>query len=409
MLTTGTNLMARQSARQLGIAHAGLSDSVRRLASGQRIVSAKDDAAGLAVRELLRSDIAVTRQSSRNASDAVSMIQTAEGGAGQINELLLRMKSLAEQAASETYSDAQREILDAEFQQLAEEITRVADNTEFNGLKLLNDDATYNVHLGGKDQDGTIAVQATDLSAHGLDISGTRSTARLSVGVQDPHDKGFMSTTSNILHAIVVRFDTDGDLWAPFYSAGDKSMYDLVDAFNQGAREPITGKVNYTDPPWQGPDDFEPARVVYDETDKLYYVEIRGYTKGEGNNVYEVFDGTGQGWHTGDWERTNGEGTNREIDTQTKALEALNKLDDALEMQSSAQARLGYTINRLEWSSRVLDIEAENLLASESRISDVDVARETARMTRQQVLTQAGISMLTQANTMPEMALQLLN
>lgn len=393
----------------MGANYASLSQSVSRLASGQRIVSARDDAAGLAVRELLRSDVAVTRQASRNASDAVSMLQTAEGAAGQINELLLRMKSLAEQSATESYSQSQRDVLEAEFQQLIEEINRVAKNTEFNGLKLLAEDTGYNVHLGGKDGSEAISIQAADLTTHGLNLAGTRATARLGVGMADPNDTSFHHTASTVLTGIVVRFQTDGDLWAPLRSAGDRSMHEIAEAFNEGARNPISGMANYTDPPWQGSEDYEPASVVYDKDDGLYYLEVRGYTRGEGNEVYQVFDGTGMVWNTNDWELTAGEGeTQASIATQTEALEALNLLDDALVQQSGVQARFGSTINRLEWSSRVLDIQAENLQASQSRISDVDMAIETARLTRSQVLAQAGVSMLAQANTLPQMAMKLL-
>lgn len=409
MFTIGSNLLAQQAARNMGVSYGALSSSVSRLASGERINSARDDAAGLAVRELIRSDVAIARQASRNANDAVSMLQTAEGAAGQINELLLRMKSLAEQSATESYSESQRNVLEEEFQHLVDEITRVAENTEFNGRKLLAEDESYNIHVGGNSGDDAISVRGADLTSHGLDLCGTRSMARFGVGMVDPHDTSFHHTGVTVQTGIVVRFQTDGDLWAPMTGAGDRSMWDIANAFNEGARNPITGKVNYTDPPWQGPDDYRPAEVVYDKSDGLYYLEVSGYTKGTGNEVYQVYDGTGMGWSTGSWETTAGEGDhNVSIETQTQALEALNMIDDAIAEQSSVQARLGSNINRLEWSSRVLDVQAENLLASESRISDADLAIETARMTRNQVLAQAGVSMLAQANSLPQMALKLL-
>jgi flagellin len=103
-----------------------------------RVVSAADDAAGMAIRELMRSDIAVLNQGIRNASDAISMIQTAEGAMSVIDEKLIRMKELAEQAATGTYTTAQREIMNSEYQAMAAEIDRIATATDFNGVKLLD-------------------------------------------------------------------------------------------------------------------------------------------------------------------------------------------------------------------------------------------------------------------------------
>jgi flagellin len=114
MLAVKNNIMAENAARHLGRSYNSLAKSVERLSSGLRINTAKDDAAGLAVRELLRADIAQFRQGSRNAQDAISMLQTAEGAMQVIDELLIRMKELAEQAATGTYSSAQRSIMNAE-------------------------------------------------------------------------------------------------------------------------------------------------------------------------------------------------------------------------------------------------------------------------------------------------------
>jgi flagellin len=120
------------------VCSARLGSSVSKLSSGLRVVSAADDAAGMAIRELMRSDIAVLNQGIRNASDAISMIQTAEGAMSVIDEKLIRMKELAEQAATGTYTTAQREIMNSEYQAMAAEIDRIANATDFNGVKLLD-------------------------------------------------------------------------------------------------------------------------------------------------------------------------------------------------------------------------------------------------------------------------------
>ncbi len=137
-LSINHNLMALNTARHLDAHYARLSVSMRRLSSGLRVSSAADDAAGLAIRELMRADIAGLRQGIRNVNDAISMIQTADGALGVIDEKLIRMKELAEQAATGTYDSTQRLIIHSEFQQMAMEIDRIANATDFNGIKLLD-------------------------------------------------------------------------------------------------------------------------------------------------------------------------------------------------------------------------------------------------------------------------------
>ena len=146
-LVINHNMMAMDAARNLSTVYSHLGRSMQRLSSGLRVNSAADDAAGLAVRELMRADIQVIGQGVRNANDGISMIQTAEGALGVIDEKLIRMKELAEQAATGTYTTVQREIMDSEYQAMAAEIDRIANATEFNGIKLLNG-STEAVHGG---------------------------------------------------------------------------------------------------------------------------------------------------------------------------------------------------------------------------------------------------------------------
>ena len=137
-LSVNHNLMAYGVSRQLSAHYDTLADSVRRLSSGLRVEQAANDAAGLAIRELMRADIRALGQGARNANDAVSLIQTADGALQIIDEKLIRMKELAEQAATGTYDSTQRLMIDSEFQQMASEIDRIAKATEFNGVKLLD-------------------------------------------------------------------------------------------------------------------------------------------------------------------------------------------------------------------------------------------------------------------------------
>ena len=148
-LVVNHNMMAANVARNLNAHYSNLSTSTQRLSTGMRINSAADDAAGLAISELQRADIAALQQGARNANDAISLIQTADGAMGVIDEKLIRMKELAEQAATGTYDSTQRLMIESEYQQMASEITRIANATDFNGTKLL-DGTLSGVHDGSQ-------------------------------------------------------------------------------------------------------------------------------------------------------------------------------------------------------------------------------------------------------------------
>jgi flagellin len=270
MLAIKNNIMAANAARHLGTSYDALAKSVERLSSGLRINSSKDDAAGLAVRELMRADIAVLQQGTRNAQDGISMLQTMEGALSVVDEVLIRMKELAEQAATGSYSPEQRRTMNAEFQEMANEIDRIATVTDFNGIKMLNSagaSAKVTIHFGVGSYVDIDSVKMTKAGL-GLDTLSIASTG--------------------------------------------------------------------------------------------------------------------------------------------SAISALGTITTAIGTKDSARASFGYKMNRLESSASVLGIQAENLATAESRISDVDVATEMAAMTRNQVLAQAGVSMLAQANSLPQMALTLL-
>ncbi|MEE9516048.1 MAG: hypothetical protein V3V52_03035, partial [Candidatus Adiutricales bacterium] len=162
-LVINHNMMAMNAARNLSSVYKALARSTAALSSGLRVMSAADDAAGLAVRELMRADIAVINQGIRNAGDAISMIQTAEGALSVVDEKLIRMKELAEQAATGTYTTVQRELMNSEYQAMAAEIDRIANATDFNGVNLLNGDmAISNDGSGMKIHFGTGNSAAED-------------------------------------------------------------------------------------------------------------------------------------------------------------------------------------------------------------------------------------------------------
>ncbi len=296
-MVINNNLMANNTQRLLNNHYKELGSSIEKLSSGMRINSAADDAAGLAISELMRADVKAYQQGVRNANDAISLIQTADGAMGVIDEKLIRMKELAEQAATGTYDSVQRLIIDSEYQQMASEITRIAAATNFNGVHLL--DGT----LSGAAHDGT----------------GMTSTGKLKVH-------------------------------------------------------------------------FGPSN---NSAEDYYYIqigEVSASALGIGNSSNDA----------------TAEAAGHDVSTQRNAQLALDAIEAAIVSKDNIRAHLGSLQNRLENTISNLEIQAENLTAAESRIRDVDVATEMTVFTKNQILTQSAVSMLAQANSMPQMAAQLI-
>ncbi len=169
MLSIKSNSMASNAARYLSSSYDNLATSVERLSSGQRINSASDDAAGMAVRESMRADIQVLDQGSRNAEDGVSLLQTMEGAMQTIDDLMVRMEQLAEQSSTGSYVSSQRTIMNNEFQQMAAEITRIAQATSFNGINMLDNSASVTIRFGALSD--KIDVAGSDVTASALGLS----------------------------------------------------------------------------------------------------------------------------------------------------------------------------------------------------------------------------------------------
>ncbi len=392
MLAIKNNLMAEQASRQMRVNYGHLSKSVAKLSSGQRIVTAGDDAAGMAVRELIRADVATLRQGSRNARDGISMLQTAEGALSSVDDILVRMKELAEQAATESYSDSQRQIMDEEFQQLISEVDRITSNTAFNSQKMLDGETeTFNIHVGSNE---TIDIGTRDMTASGLGLGGKKSHAVMSsaVTVSDINEK--ISVSAGTLQ-ISFTTGTGQQTVNVSFAAGSYTVGEIVDKIN---------KVSNT----TEDESYDMASIDYNEDTGQYGVKLSALWGAADNSMTVTASGAGAALETLETGEVAGTGSKLSIKDANSAVGALNTVGDAIETKDSFRAKLGYLMNRLESAAAVVDIEAENLLAAESRISDVDVATEMAALTRHQVLAQAGISMLGQANTMPQMALSLL-
>lgn len=420
MLVIKNNLMAANTARNLGRAYASLAQSVERLSSGLRINSARDDAAGLAVRELMRADIATLKQGKRNTLDGISMLQTMEGGMGAINSLLVRMKQLAEQASTGSYSARQRQIMNYEFAEMAKEIDRISEKTSFNGIKMLNkrtsgpranQNSEISIHTG----QGSIDIPKVAASQEGLDVE---IEGRADINVWDDVSRYGKSVDTEQGREVeqtsfaTLTFGIGSPMYGvdPYYS-GEGSWGNGITIMIKFANTGAGTSEDWIAIPVITPEKVKftidelivkiNSQVGQDVVDKewdgakgRYYLNINAVDPGADQITYELV------------RYTVDNGLN--LRTATAAKYALDKINTAIEQQNTDRASFGYYIRRLEAESHVLGIRTENLMAAESRISDVDVATEMAGMTRNQVLAQAGISMLSQANTLPRMALELL-
>ncbi len=486
--------MAANSTRILNGHYQRLATSTQRLASGLRINSGADDAAGLAVRELQRAEIASLNQGMRNAQDAVSMLQTADGALQVIDEKLIRMKELAEQAATGTYDSTQRMMLQNEFKAMATEIDRIANATDFNGIKLL-DGSLVGDHDGSKlDVTGELKIHfgtgndcAEDYYYVGIPAMGTQHILR-SDGIPTPDatktvTENFIDTlnwpgariegTTVIFEISKKNAGNGNNAWLKgfdLYNIPEGLKNVTIESKNGGSfvHKPhvaifdrdgtqLTGYDPAVSPThWNGmngaqivaaspPGIFDPT-AVYNYNGITNAGQIVNYN-GMGITMEVTQDETRDRWEkmvvdkiTNNLVFTIGGHDNNRCDiydlritadisdiitrettveqlehrlaptiaTQESAQRMLPAIDNAIVAKDSVRANLGALQNRLENTITNLSIQAENLQVAESRISDTDVAQEMPRFIRNQVLSQAGASMLTQANSLPKMFLQLI-
>ena len=306
-----TNTSSINARRNLNLSSDALAKHTERISSGYRINHAADDAAGLAISEQLKSNVRAMLQAKRNTSDGISLVQTAEGGLAEISNVLVRLKELSVQSASDTVQDKERSYIQKEFGALKDEINRIAFSTEFNGTRLL----TGNVNLpGAVDKNGDPTVHTTP------------SPLEVQVG-------------ANYVYGA-----------------------DAIDNPN-------------------------PVHVIQIDLSK-----INALTKG--HNALDLGEA--------------GDDDDTRADTKAAAQVSINRVDDAIEKVNSYRASLGAIQNRLNHAVSNTGIMVENMEAAKSRIRDTDYAEETSQVVQQGILQKAGVSVLAQANALPEMALKLL-
>lgn len=571
------NSMAANTARNLNTHYSNLATSTRRLSSGLRINSAADDAAGLAIRELQRADIAALHQGMRNANDAISLIQVADGALSIIDEKLIRMKELAEQAATGTYNSTQRMMIESEYQAMASEITRIANATDFNGIKLLNGSLRGEHDGSGIDARGKLKVHFGSGNDSAEDYYyleiGEATSAALGIGnastwadVQGRAVEAFKeslekqiknNTTLSEADKAALRAAIDADAqildasisnavepqnaWKYWFGAYDKgflpegksvpnaTMDILVGEVDANAKRLMNGLVKEID---QYRNILQPGQTIGNKKDangdliadvnwddkyrNPMLDDAEAYAKANGLDVdivrgqvqYEMSRYPIVGFDPKPYERfivgleqtiehvaanpgilvemehasimpawNSLRETQREklryawgqaalynlanadpnradagygiganafgfanaiadtntaqamldqalddmyekvrqmdfagftIETQEDAQKSLEAIEKAIVYKDKIRAHLGASQNRLENTVSNLAIQAENLQAAESRISDIDVAAEMTNFIRNQILTQSAVAMLSQANSLPQMAMQLI-
>jgi len=372
-----TNVASLNAQRNLASSQMDLNTSLQRLSSGLRINSAKDDAAGLAIATRFTSQIKGLDVASRNANDGISLAQTAEGALGEVTNNLQRIRELAVQSRNATNSATDRAALNTEAQQLKSEIDRVASTTNFNGVKLL---------------DGSFSNQAFQVGANAgetINVSGIANANSATLGTYNQAQVSGAAATS--FGAI-----TAGDL--------------TINGTSVGAIGADTSAANRAGSLAAAINSKSDTTGVYAVNQTATTVTLVSSTQ----NIAVAFAGgsattasTGLTAATTNLTSATGFGS-LDLSTTAGADTAMNAMDAALSAVNTARANLGAIQTRFSSVVANLATQSENLSASRSRIQDADFAKETAALTRGQILQQAGTAMLSQANSSPQSVLSLL-
>ena len=382
LMRINTNVAALNTLRQLKMSSEGFARSVGRLSSGFRINKAGDDAAGLGIANKIRSDIRSMRTASRNAEQATSLLQISEGATQTISQIVDRMKELATQAASDNVDVSGRTAIKSEYDQLETEISKIAATTKFQGKTLVDgnfgttvDEAVANSTVLAAAQDvysATIAGTAagtyvvTDQTGTGNQISVTLGTVSQTVTLTADAKQEVSFSTFGITLNLAESFVRNSDGSANNTASAVGNL--IVNAGTNGGSFLVRSSGAYST------DDLVTLTTV-DLTTTGLTIDGQTFTA----------EGTAAEWQA-----------------------ALTTLDVAIGNVSTAFGSIGAAQNRIDFARQNVDVTVENLSAAESIIRDVDMAEEVTRMTKFQILQQAGTAMLAQANAAPQGVLALL-
>lgn len=465
-LTINTNILSLNAQRNLTSNSATLGTAIQRLSSGLRINSARDDAAGLAISERFGTQVRGLNVAVRNANDGISLAQTAEGALSNIGNNLQRIRELAVQSANATNSASDRAALQAEVSQLIGEIGRVAESTNFNGLKLLDGSYRNQTFQVGANAGDTIAISVSDTRASALgastltsrlndategitsavEVDGALTINGVSIsttGLADGDINGLIgrindqnsstgvtaaraSTTVTNLAVTPLTGTQTGAVRLngtaiTFTTAQGTSAETVAARINEFSTQTgVTASVNGTSVQFtssSGADitvqDFGTNAVLGGATTQTTFVagvELRtrvgGAISSSGATATALFVESGAGTASGLGNTFTVNGLT--VATVQGANDAIKAVDFALQAVNGARADLGAVQNRFNAVVANLQVNAENLSASRSRIQDADFASETAALSRAQILQQAGTAMVAQANQLPQGVLALL-
>ncbi len=403
--TINTNINSLTAQRNLSMSQSSLATSMQRLSSGLRVNSAKDDAAGLAISERMNTQVRGLTVGARNSNDGISLAQTAEGALGKVGDMLQRMRELAVQAGNATNSTADRKALQAEVKQLTDEIDRVAKQTSFNGTKILDGSFSGAVFQVGANSGDNITVGAlTDSTAKGLANIAYAYDHTTGINATD------VSDLSEITDTAALQIDDGTTTWdlgaIKAASTGTERLGQMVEAINRKSAD--TGVTAFLTKEADDTYTIDLQSAKLDSAGDATTVTLSGFTAD--NFGYAAAD-VGAGGSVVDATETSTDALGIDtltVDTQASAWVALKKIDSAIDQVNSARADLGALQSRFENSVGSIEIQVENLSASRGRIVDADFAKETANLSRTQILQQAGTAMVAQANKLPQGVLALL-
>ena len=373
MASINTNMSANIAANSMTRNERSMSSTMERLSTGLRINSAKDDAAGLAISSKMTSQIRGLDQAVRNSNDAISMVQVAEGAMKEVTNMFQRMRELAVQAISDSNTSADRTALNNEYKQLSAEVSRIAENTQWNGTNILDGARTNTVFQIGANANQTIAVNFGDLSANDTTATITSNTV-LTLG-QAPA----------VGDVLTFKVD-DGQFQSITFAAAEATDTASIAVTATSAAGASVTAAN---------DDGNTITAAWDVSAKT----ITLTTAASGTQVItdaKVTRGTHAPVAASD------------ITTSAFANTALGVLDTAIEGVNSTRAGLGASMSRLEYASDNLQNVSQNTSAARSRVLDADYAAETTELARTQIIQQASTAMLSQANQAQQSVLALL-
>ena len=376
MATINTNMSANIAANSMVRNERTMTSTMERLSTGLRINSAKDDAAGLAISSKMTSQIRGLDQAVRNANDAISMIQVAEGAMKEVTNMFQRMRELAVQAISDSNTADDRSALNNEYKQLSAEVARIAENTQWNGTNILDGARTNSIFQIGANADQTIAVNFGDLSTNEVSVTPT-----------DAHKTLGASQTITLSKAM---------------SAGDVLSFKVEDALGNTSYATIksadltTGLANV---PVTEKTSTDGAGALTGTIAATGLTSLAVPNNGTNNiKISDIVVTRG----------THAPVAATDITSREFASQALGILDKGIEGVNSTRATLGASMSRLEYAADNLQNVSQNSSAARSRVLDADYASETTELARTQIIQQASTAMLSQANQAQQSVLSLL-